>query len=1236
MASSFFEEVLDALVDLDVGWKHTRTGDAEITFPGSTQPGEEGPDRIFIVTEKGTMAVIQRGYEEIVRVVLDADRAPEDVASDLDRELRDWVAPLQAPAVPRTPSSGASDADVKAAIRRVVAWVSSLADLPPPGPKDKDDVGFSGVTNSPLRTYLAQVQTLGPDQLPIDVHFAAVSYLREHSRTQLNREEWEKAFAVLKRAWTAKLGGIDQRYGSKGQEAAQKYGETTSSESADAQELATETKRTRETTSPEEKAVRTMLRVHGNANAGEAGRDGTWQFKDGWVILQPGFRRKYGLKSAMLQAQGLRSNVDFRWVKVGETWFLHVHPQAAARMADLMEGGWPLLAAAMRAYLPEWVQLAGPREEGAVNEGPPFTGTPEAGQTKSGLRWKWNPSDPDNLELLIPKGLSQTLSVASRFNPVDVNGKKEWWIAYQMEQLDDLIEQLRAARAGALADALEQFAPTWRAGPAIDDESARRAHNLGKRFKYMMHPEVRQNEEAVESALARVAGLLHKVKPGDTSCNLGSYGSWEVVPEQAGGPIDDKASLRIYMPYALRAWSEGLRHAKKRQGPKGWYDSVPLKRAPEAARRLDLFSPALALSIRIALLTEVLRECPELEELAGTTSVADIADPAVRAQTEAILRKVYQGLAPGFKLYPYQEVGVAFVVFSGYRALIGDSMGLGKTPTTLATLAYDPARLTPALVVAPASVVHNWKREGERWTPGLDFQVIDGSTRLNSLGEGDVAIVSWGAVTNLFERLQQAEFKTIIIDESHYGKNPKAARTKSVIELGASTPHRLLLSGTAMENRPEELWSQLHIVAPEVFVDAKEFKTKFGSTTKRRVRDIDFFDDRGADGPDLVLAELRETLRCFMVRRLKSEVLTDLPEKTRSYLWGPLPSALQNKYEQIAENMEAWLCSLWFAKALKKAVELVHTGMTPADAAGEVNAEAKDISAAAQMAIVVLGHLRRLVGEAKAEMAVDWLESYFSQSDEPIVVFVEHQKPLKIIQDGLDKLGITWTYIDGSVPPAQRAKRVAEFQNGDYQVFLGTRAMAEGVTLTRASNVLFVERWWVPSKEEQAEDRTHRIGQLNAVMVRYLMASDTVDVHIHELVDAKRVLIQAVLRGEAIEENDRTAESRGDGSKSLVAQMLNRMLVNAGNCWITPQNVQDALRGHYPAIVPPPKVSGDSDEIEGPVEIPEGHVRWERPIEADYENLRARFLQEHPQWAAAFDSHRSAILALMRKLREER
>ena len=555
-----------------------------------------------------------------------------------------------------------------------------------------------------------------------------------------------------------------------------------------------------------------------------------------------------------------------------------------------------------------------------------------------------------------------------------------------------------------------------------------------------------------------------------------------------------------------------------------------------------------------------------------------------------------------------------------------------NTPTTLATLAYDPARLTPALVVAPASVVHNWKREGERWTPGLDFQVIDGSTRLNSLGEGDVAIVSWGAVTNLFERLQQAEFKTIIIDESHYGKNPKAARTKSVIELGASIPHRLLLSGTAMENRPEELWSQLHIVAPEVFVDAKEFKTKFGSTTKRRVRDIDFFDDRGADGPDLVLAELRETLRCFMVRRLKSEVLTDLPEKTRSYLWGPLPSALQNKYEQIAENMEAWLCSLWFAKALKKAVELVHTGMTPADAAGEVNAEAKDISAAAQMAIVVLGHLRRLVGEAKAEMAVDWLESYFSQSDEPIVVFVEHQKPLKIIQDGLDKLGITWTYIDGSVPPAQRAKRVAEFQNGDYQVFLGTRAMAEGVTLTRASNVLFVERWWVPSKEEQAEDRTHRIGQLNAVMVRYLMASDTVDVHIHELVDAKRVLIQAVLRGEAIEENDRTAESRGDGSKSLVAQMLNRMLVNAGTCWITLQNVQDALRGHYPAIVPPPKVSGDSDEIESDDES----EREEASIKDDYENLRARFLQEHPQWAAAFDSHRSAILALMRKLREER
>lgn len=1142
----------------------------------------------------------------------------------------------------------------QAAIQRVVSWVSNLADLPPPGPENPDDVGFSGVTNGPLRTYLAQVVAVGPDMMPIDAHFAAASYLREHSRTQLNRSEWEAAFNTLKQAYMEKLAKVDQKYGSKGQAAVRSYGTTIAAESEDAKELATEGKKTREGASPEEKAARLMLRVRGNAMVGEAGRDGSWKFQDGWVQLFPAFRHKHSLKTAVLEGLGLRRGQDFQWRKrPDDTWVLSVHPNGAAKLADYMEAGWPLLAAAMRAYLPAWTNAAAPRDpepEVEQAEAAPYTGTAEAGQTRSGLRWRWSPDNPDNLGLLIPKDLSRALSVPSRFDVTEVNGRKEWWLSYQIEQLDELIEQLRRERAGALADALEQFAPVWKTGPVVDAESARRAANLGKRFRYMMHPEVRDNEEAVESALAKVAGLLHKIKPGDTSVDLGAYGAWEVVPAHTGGPVDDQAELRIYMPFALKDWSQGLRHARKKKGVRGWYDAVPIRRAPEAARKLDLYSPALALSIRIALLTEVLRECPELEELAGTKSLEEIADPAVRAQSEAVLQKVYKHLAPGMKLYPYQEVGVAFAVFAGYRALIGDSMGLGKTPTSLAILAYAPEKLTPALVVAPASVTHNWKREGARWTPGLNFVVVDSSTRLDTLGEGDVAVVSWGAVSNMFERLQRAGFKSLIIDESHYGKNPKAARTKSVIELGAGIPHRLLLSGTAMENRPEELWAQLHIVAPEVFTDAKEFKTKFGSTTKRRVRDIDYFDDRGVDGPDLVLSELRETLRCFMVRRLKSEVLDDLPEKTRSYLWGPLPSAVKAKYEQISSNMEAWLCSLWFAKGLKQAVGLVReSGLSPEEAAETVNADAKDIAAAAQMAIVVLGHLRRLVGEAKAEMAVDWLESYFSQSDEPIVVFVEHQKPLKIIQEGLDDLGISWTYIDGSVPPAQRAKRVAEFQEGKYQVFLGTRAMAEGVTLTRASNVLFVERWWVPSKEEQAEDRTHRLGQKNAVVVRYLMATDTVDSHIHELVDAKRQLIQAVLRGEEIDEHDQTGAAGHARGQSLVVQMMNRMLEHSGNCWITPQSVRDALAGRYPAIVPAPKVSADTDEIEAEsdLEVPREPAREPSrpprspdkepsvPLDRDYENLRSRFLLLHPEWARTFDKHQREIRALMRQIREE-
>lgn len=501
----------------------------------------------------------------------------------------------------------------------------------------------------------------------------------------------------------------------------------------------------------------------------------------------------------------------------------------------------------------------------------------------------------------------------------------------------------------------------------------------------------------------------------------------------------------------------------------------------------------------------------------------------------------------------------------------------------------------------------------------------------------------------------------VLVSNSHYAKNPKAARTKSVIQLATSIPHRLLLSGTAMENRPEELWAQLHIVAPEVFPDGKEFKAKFGSTTKRRVGNIDYFDDRAllADAEDdeggggaagvgasaLVLAELRETLRCFMVRRLKAEVLTDLPEKTRQYIWNPLPDKVQAAYNAVNDNMEAWLCSIWRRKALLQAVALVEGGVAVPKAVAQLNEAAKDVGGAAGQVLVALGHLRRIVGEAKAAVAVDWILDFLEQSDDPLVVFVEHQKPLKAIEAALTDAGVSWSFIDGSVPPKERAKRVADFQAGAYRVFLGTRAMAEGVTMTRAADGLFVERWWVPSKEEQAEDRLHRIGQKNAVNWRYLMAPGTIDEHIAELVDAKRQLIEMVMRGEGTEElNERgVGGDQSDVSKSLVAQIMNRMLIESGGCQITEKEVHDAIRGKLPDETELIGSMGEGDE-------PHYDEVEDKPAEplaspaegsgadglvADYIELRGRVSEVRPDCVEKYDTMQTAVMRTMSAVRSE-
>jgi SWI/SNF-related matrix-associated actin-dependent regulator 1 of chromatin subfamily A len=441
---------------------------------------------------------------------------------------------------------------------------------------------------------------------------------------------------------------------------------------------------------------------------------------------------------------------------------------------------------------------------------------------------------------------------------------------------------------------------------------------------------------------------------------------------------------------------------------------------------------------------------------------------ALSSATDAVLHVA--GL--GGELKPFQRAGVSYLL-ERRRAFLADEQGLGKTIEALATI--EAAGAYPAVVVCPASLKLNWLRELERWLPQRSARALAGNGGGARAQDADITVVNYDIVAARLDELCALGPRALVLDESHYCKNAAAKRTRAVQRLASAVPHDglvLALSGTPVTNRPAELISQLRILGRlEDFGSGARFGQRF----------------RGADAHLRLHWHLRA--RCF-VRRLKADVLPQLPAKTRAIV--PVELDNETEYRLAERDLVAWLRS-----------QPLDLGELDAKVAAALRAER----------LVRCNALKLLAARGKLHAALAWIHD-FCGSGERLVVFARHQEVQRAVLERFPHA----LHILGRDSAAARDAALQAFQAPDARadnqlIVCSIEVAGHGLTLTRASSVAFLELDWTPAKHDQAEDRCHRIGQQDAVNAYYLLAADTIDETISALLERKRAVIGAVTDG---------------------------------------------------------------------------------------------------------------------------
>lgn len=448
----------------------------------------------------------------------------------------------------------------------------------------------------------------------------------------------------------------------------------------------------------------------------------------------------------------------------------------------------------------------------------------------------------------------------------------------------------------------------------------------------------------------------------------------------------------------------------------------------------------------------------------------------------------------GLEYLPYQRAGINYAM-QREATLIGDEMGLGKTIQGIGVVNATPDAQN-VLVICPASLKINWQREIEKWlVHDLSVGIVQG-TKASSWLDTNVVVINFEVVAKHLERIKKRDWDIIIIDEAHRLKNPKAARTKAILGSPRSgkepiqAKRRILLTGTPICNRPIELHPLAGYLAPKQFGNFWNFAKRYAGA-----RRTDFgWDFSGATNLDELHKRLR---RHCMVRRLKSEVLTDLPAKVRQVV-----TISAEGFEEFIEAEKG--VSDERAAALRRLHAL--KAVAAKEGTDDYDDEIEQLRKEERTAFTEMSKRRRDLAIAKAPLVVEHLQDI----DHPVVVFAHHKAVVDILVEGLGRENCV--VVTGETKMEDRQKAVDRFQAGEVQYFIGNiQAAGVGLTLTKSSHVVFAELDWVPGNVSQAEDRCHRIGQEDSVLCQHIVVDGSMDADMAARIVAKQQVIDQAL-----------------------------------------------------------------------------------------------------------------------------
>lgn len=437
------------------------------------------------------------------------------------------------------------------------------------------------------------------------------------------------------------------------------------------------------------------------------------------------------------------------------------------------------------------------------------------------------------------------------------------------------------------------------------------------------------------------------------------------------------------------------------------------------------------------------------------------------------------------ELRDYQVEGFVWMVRLaqlGIGACLADDMGLGKTLQSLAVILYFAGK-GPTLVVAPTSVCMNWEQETSRFAPTLKLQMFSGQDReevIRGLGKFDLLVTSYTLLQQEVKLLEQVDWRCIVLDEAQAIKNAATKRSKAAKRLKAK--FKLITTGTPIENHLGELWNLFSFINPGLLGSYKQFNSRFGIPIEKHHDPV-------------ARLKLKKLIRPFMLRRIKSEVLEELPPRTEITLRAEMSPEEVAFYEalrqQAMENIEGDVeKSGRHLRILAEIMRLRRACCNPRLITEDIDIPSTKL---------------RVFSEIVMELLA---------SRHKALVFSQFTGHLALIREFLDEQGIVYKYLDGTTPTRERQRQVDGFQAGEGDLFLiSLKAGGLGLNLTAADYVIHMDPWWNPAVEDQAADRAHRIGQKRPVTVYRLITANTIEEKIVRLHQEKRDLANSLLEG---------------------------------------------------------------------------------------------------------------------------